>query len=162
MEQAALCEVMKAEAEVASLESLASTVYPVTAYAETPSWSASNNLVPVPTTNVEFTAPAVNSTAMSTSTALSAHTAMSASTALSDHTASSAPAVSSGATAQPGNKVNETTQTAPNQPEQGSSVSDDSSSSVDPQSSSSSETSSDESKDETVWPAEDVRLVAIL
>ena len=155
MEQAALCEVMKAEAEVASLESLASTVYPVTAYAETPSWSASNNLVPVPTTNVEFTAPAVNSTAMSASTALSAHTAMSASTALSDHTASS------GATAQPGNKVNETTQTAPNQPEQGSSVSDDSSS-VDPQSSSSSETSSDESKDETVWPAEDVRLVAIL
>ena len=75
---------------------------------------------------------------------------------MSDHTASS------GATAQPGNKVNETTQTAPNQPEQGSSVSDDSSSSVDPQSSSSSETSSDESKDETVWPAEDVRLVAIL
>ena len=113
------------------------------------------NLVPVPTTNVEFTAPAVNSTAMSASTALSAHTAMSASTALSDHTALS------GATAQPGNKVNETTQTAPNQPEQGSSVSDDSSS-VDPQSSSSSETSSDESKDETVWPAEDVRLVAIL
>ena len=155
MEQAALCEVMKAEAEVASLESLASTVYPVTAYAETPSWSASNNLVPVPTTNVEFTAPAVNSTAMSASTALSAHTAMSASTALSDHTASS------GATAQPGNKVNETTQTAPILPEQGSSVSDDSSS-VDPQSSSSSETSSDESKDETVWPAEDVRLVAIL
>ena len=107
------------------------------------------NLVPVPTTNVEFTAPAVNSTA------LSAHTAMSASTALSDHTALS------GATAQPGNKVNETTQTAPNLPEQESSVSDDSSS-VDPQSSSSSETSSDESKDETVWPAEDVRLVAIL
>ena len=88
-------------------------------------------------------------------------TALPASTALSAHTASSAPIASSGATAQPGNKISETTQPAPDLPEQGNSVSDDSTS-VDTQSSSFSETSSDESTDETVWPAKDVRLVAIL
>ena len=130
MEQAALGEVMKAEAEVAQLELLvSSTVYPVshTALAETPYWSASTSLAPVPTTNVDITVP----------------------TATSD------------STAQPENLVDSTTQTVSNLPLQGNSGPD-YSSSVDPQSSLTSEACSGASSDETVWPAQDVRLVAIL
>ena len=140
MEQAALGEVMKAEAEVAQLELLvSSTVYPVshTVLAEIPYWSASTSLASVPTTNVDVTVPTV------------------------DNTALSGPTATSDSTAQPENLVDSTTQTVSNLPLQGNSGPG-YSSSVDPQSSLSSEASSGASSDETVWPAQDVRLVAIL
>ena len=95
MEQAALGEVMKAEAEVAQLELLvSSTVYPVshTALAETPYWSASTSLASVPTTNVDVTVPTV------------------------DNTALSGPTATSDSTAQPENLVDSTTQTVSNLP----------------------------------------------